>query len=60
MKKIKSRTAVLFKKKKIKLINLELPTPLRNQVLVKNIYSSICGTQMGEWLGKRNMREFLK
>ena len=54
MKKIKSRTAVLFKKKKIKLINLELPTPLRNQVLVKNIYSSICGTQMGEWLGKRN------
>jgi len=38
MKKIKNRTAVLLKKKKIKLINLELPKQLINKGLVKNIY----------------------
>jgi len=55
----KSKAAVLFKKKLIKIIDLEIQDPKINQVLVKNIYASICGTQLGEWLGKRNNEKIM-
>ena len=56
---MKTKAAILFSKKKIKVIDVEIPIPKENQVLVKNLYSSICHTQLGEYLMKRGKDNYL-
>ena len=56
---IKTKSAVLFGKKKIKLIDINLNLPVDKEILVKNLYSSICYTQVGEWLGLRGKDKYL-
>ena len=51
MKRIKA--AVIIKKKKIKILNLKTQPLEKNQVLIKNYYSSLCKTQIDEWKGVR-------
>ena len=48
-----------FSKKKVKVIDVEIPLPKENQILVKNLYSSICHTQLGEYLMKRGEDKYL-
>ena len=50
---MRSKAAVLIKNKKIKLLNLNLPTLKKGQVLVKISYASICYTQIQEIDGER-------
>jgi Zn-dependent alcohol dehydrogenase len=56
---MKSKAAILFSKKKVKIIDVEIPLPKENQILVKNLYSSICHTQLGEYLMKRGEDKYL-
>jgi len=56
---MKSKAAILFSKKKIKVIDVTIPSPDKYQVLVKNIFSSICHTQLGEYLMKRGHDKYL-
>ena len=56
---MKSKAAVLFSKKKVKVIDVIIPPPEKYQVLVKNIFSSICHTQLGEYLMKRGRKKLL-
>ena len=56
---MKSKAAVLFSKKKVKVIDVIIPPPEKYQVLVKNIFSSICHTQLGEYLMKRGKDNYL-
>ena len=53
------KAAVLFKKNKVILENLEVPKLKESQVLVKILYTSICKTQIGEILGQRGKDKFL-
>ena len=55
------KAAILYKQKKpLKIINLELPTELeKGQVLVKIIYSGICGSQIGEIDGIKGKDKYL-
>ncbi|MDC0215852.1 medium chain dehydrogenase/reductase family protein [Candidatus Pelagibacter sp.] len=52
MKKNFFKAAVLTKlNKKLKLVNLNFPKLLKGQVLIKILYSGICGSQVGEIKG---------
>ena len=53
------KAAVLFKKNKVILENLQVPKLKESQVLVKILYTSICKTQIGEILGQRGKDKFL-
>ena len=57
----KTRAAVLFDiNKPLKVIDVELPETLKkNQVLIKNLYSGICGTQIAEYKGLKNNKKYL-
>jgi len=57
----KTRAAVLFDiNKPLKIIDIELPETLKkNQVLIKNLYSGICGTQIAEYKGLKNNKKYL-
>ena len=52
----KTKAAVLFNiNKPLKILNINLPETLKkNQVLIKNLYSGICGTQIAEYKGFKN------
>ena len=50
--------AVLVKKKKIELLELEVPVLKYGHVLVKNLFSGICHTQKLEYEGKRGIDKF--
>lgn len=56
-----SKAAVLFQQKKeLKIINIGLPQQLfYGQVLVKLIYSGICGSQLGEIMGVKGKDKYL-
>lgn len=56
---IKSKTAVLLKQKNIKNLDLILQKPGENQLLVKNIYSGLCHTQLNEIDGKLGIDKYL-
>lgn len=56
---MKSKAAILFSKEKIKIIEVEIPSPKDHQVLTKNIYSSICHTQLGEYSMSRGKDNYL-
>ena len=56
---MKSKAAILFSQKKIKIIDVEIPLPEKTKVLVKNLYSSICHTQLGEYLMTRGKDNYL-
>ena len=56
---MKSKAAILFSKKNIKVIDVIIPPPEKYQLLVKNIFSSICHTQLGEYLMKRGQDKYL-
>ncbi len=56
---MKTKAAILFSKNNVKIINVELPLPEQNQILVKNLYSSICHTQLGEYSMKRGKDRYL-
>ncbi len=49
MKQIVSETAILNKKNSLQYLNLNLPNPIRNQVLVKIFYSGVCASQFMEY-----------
>ena len=55
---MKTLAAVLVKKKKIKILNLNLPEK-KGQILVKMKFSSICHTQIQEIDGSRGKDKFL-
>jgi S-(hydroxymethyl)glutathione dehydrogenase/alcohol dehydrogenase len=55
---MKSLAAVLVKKKKIELLELEIPILKYGHVLVKNLFSGICHTQKLEYEGKRGIDKF--
>mgnify|MGYP000658847137 CR=1 FL=1 len=40
-----SETAILKKKNSLQYLKLNLPNPIRNQVLVKIFYSGVCASQ---------------
>ena len=56
---MKTLAAVLVKKKKIKILNLDLPDLKKGQILVKMKFSSICHTQIQEIDGSRGKDKFL-
>lgn len=57
---MKTQAAVLFEQKKpLKIIELDVPNPRRGQVLVKIIYSGICGTQINEIQGLKGEDKWL-
>lgn len=56
---MKTKAAILFSKEKIKIIEVEIPMPEDHQVLIKNIYSSVCHTQLGEYLMSRGKDNYL-
>ena len=56
---MRSKAAVLIKNKKIKLLNLNLPTLKKGQVLVKISYASICYTQIQEIDGERGKDHYI-
>ena len=49
MKQIVSETAILNKKNSLQYLKLNLPNPIRNQVLVKIFYSGVCASQFMEY-----------
>lgn len=51
--------AVLLDKKRLKILNLEIPKLKKYQVLVKIKYSCICGSQLMEFNGKRGKDKWL-
>lgn len=57
----KTKAAVLFNiNKPLKILNINLPETLKkNQVLIKNLYSGICGTQIAEYKGFKNNKKYL-
>ena len=58
LKKIKA--AVLFKlNSKLKILDLNLPKLKDNQILVKNLFSSICRSQIMEIYSGRNNKKWL-
>ena len=50
---MKFKAAVITKKKKIEILDLETQPLNDKQVLIKNYYSSLCKTQVDEWKGVR-------
>ena len=56
-----TQAAVLFNiKKPLRILKLKLPNHLeKNQVLIKNLYSGICGTQLAEFNGLKKNKKFL-
>ena len=59
-KKYNSKFAVLRKiKKPLILMNLKIPNPGNNQLLVKINYSYICGTQLNEINGNKGFDKFI-
>ena len=58
--KKKSTFAVLEKvKKPLKIKILEIPEPGNNQILVKVMFTYICGTQLNEINGKKGKDPYL-
>lgn len=58
--KKKGTFAILEKvKKPLKIKTLEIPEPSKNQILVKVIYTYICGTQLNEINGKKGKDPYL-
>ena len=56
----KSVFAILKKTKKpLEIKTLKIPEPSRNQILVKVMYSYICGTQLNEINGKKGKDSYL-
>ncbi len=57
----KTTAAVLFNiNKPLKILSIDLPENLKkNQVLIKNLYSGICGTQIAEYKGLKNNQKYL-
>ncbi len=53
------KAAVLYKKKRIRIVNLRFPKLKEGQVLIKNHFSGICHTQLLEYEGKRGEDKFL-
>ena len=53
------RAAILFKKKKIKILSLKIPKLKRGQVLVKLLYSGVCKSQVMEYLQLRGKDKYL-
>ncbi len=54
------QSAILKKKCKIEICEFKIPNNLRSdQVLIKTKFSSICGSQLMEYLGKRGKDKFL-
>ncbi len=56
---MKSKAAVLIRKKKIKLLNINLPSLKKGQILVKIRYTSICYTQIQEIDGLRGKDHYI-
>lgn len=56
---IRSKTAILFKKKKVINQNIILSEPKKNQLLIKNIFSGLCHSQLNEIDGKLGVDKYL-
>ena len=59
VKKLLFKAAVLLKKNKIELVELEVPILKQGQILIKNHYAGICHTQLLEFREKRGLDKFL-
>ncbi len=59
MRNLYSKSAVLIEKEKIKILNLKISEPKKNQVVVKVIYSGVCGSQFMEFKGLRGKDRYL-
>ena len=58
--KLKTSIAILEKiKKPLKIINAEVPTPKKNQIVIKIKFTFICGSQLNEIYGKRGKDRYL-
>jgi S-(hydroxymethyl)glutathione dehydrogenase / alcohol dehydrogenase len=56
----KLKSAVLFKlNSELKILDIKIPKLKRNQILVKILYSAICGSQIMEIFSGRNNKKYL-